>query len=51
MGKNLLRFGKRIRPRRFNFIGANLPHLYLADVTIDAKDNLCSIIQFPKKSS
>lgn len=30
-------------------IGANLPHLYLADTTIDAKDNLCSIIQFPKE--
>lgn len=30
-------------------IGANLPHLYLADVTIDAKDNLCSIIQFPQE--
>lgn len=30
-------------------IGANLPHLYLADATIDAKDNLCSIIQFPQE--
>lgn len=30
-------------------IGANLPHLYLADTIIDAKDNLCSIIQFPKE--